>query len=122
MMSVKKQIENYFDYEEFYSNYVTVPPSNVGRYAIKLEPNTSYIVSTNLGANGASKVFVVSGSNTKWSPSTRNNGVLPNNPRTITTDSEGNMCIGIYVAGSNMVNKSEFLNGTAWVKIEKVED
>ena len=115
-------LENYFNYEDFYNNYVTVPPSNVGRYAIKLEPNTSYIVSTNLEANGISKVFVVSGSNTSWSPSTGNNGVMPEKPRTITTDSEGNMCIGIYVSGANIVNKSEFENGTAWVKIKKVED
>lgn len=115
-------LKNYFDYEEFYNNYVIVSQSNVGRYVIKLEPNTSYKVSTNLEANGISKVFVVSGSNTSWRPSTGNNGVMPEKPRTITTDSEGNMCIGIYVAGSNIVNKSEFLNGTAWVKIEKVED
>lgn len=115
-------LKNYFNYEDFYDNYVTIQYSNVGRYVIKLEPNTLYKVSTNLEANGISKVFVVSGSNTSWTPSTGNNGVMPEKPRTITTDSEGNMCIGIYVAGSNIVNKSEFLNGTAWVKIEKVED
>lgn len=115
-------LKNYFNYEDFYNNYVTIQYSNVGRYVIKLEPNTSYKVSTNLEANGISKVFVVSGSNTSWSPSTGNNGVMPEKPRTITTDSEGNMCIGIYVAGANIVNKSEFLNGTAWVKIEKVDN
>ena len=115
-------VTNWFDYEDFYENYVTKEYSNVGRYTIKLEPKTSYTVSTNLEANGISKVFVVRGSNTTWTPSTGNNGVMPNKPRTITTDSKGNMCIGIYVAGSNIVNKSEFLDGTAWVKIEKVED
>lgn len=62
----------------------------------------------------------MSGSNTKWTPSTSLNGVLPDKPRTITTDSQGYMCIGIYVAGANIVNKSEFENGTAWIKIEKV--
>lgn len=114
-------VTNWFDYEDFYNNYViAINNKNVGIYVIKLEPNTSYKVSTNLEANGFSKVFVVSGSNTNWTPSTGNNGVMPNKPRTITTDSEGNMCIGIYVAGSNIVNKSEFLKGTAWVKIEKV--
>ena len=113
-------LENYFDYEEFYNNYVTLPQSNVGRYAIKLEPNTSYIVSTNLKYGNSAKVFVVSGSNTNWTPSTINNGVLPDKPRTITTDSQGYMCIGIYISGANIVNKSEFENGTAWVKIKKV--
>ena len=114
-------LENYFDYEDFYNNYVTLPQSNVGRYTIKLEPNTSYKVSTNLKVNNnMSKVFAVSGSNTNWTPSTSLNGVLPDKPRTITTDSRGYMCIGIYVAGANIVNKSEFENGTAWVKIEKV--
>lgn len=113
----------YFDYEYFYDNYVTVKQSNVGRCAIKLEPNTSYIVSTNLKTSSdASKVFVVSGSNPIWTPSTSLNGVLPDNPRTITTDSEGYICIGIYVASINEVSKLEFLNGTAWVKIKKVED
>lgn len=29
---------------------------------------------------------------------------------------------GSFIKGPNIVNKSEFLNGTAWVKIEKVED
>ena len=119
-------VTNWFDYEDFYDNYVTVTQSNVGRYAIKLEPNTSYIVSTNLQfipygqSNPSSKVFVVSGSNPIWTPSTKNNGVVPDNPRTITTDSEGYMCIGIYDSGPNIVNKSEFENGTAWVKIKKV--
>ena len=116
-------VTKWFDYEDFYNNYViAINNKNIGIYVIKLEPNTSYKVSTNLEANGFSKVFVVSGSNTSWSPSTGNNGVMPAKPRTITTDSEGNMCIGIYVAGSNIVNKSEFLNGTAWVKIEKVDN
>lgn len=115
-------LENYFDYEDFYNNYVTIQYSNVGRYAIKLEPKTKYKVSTNLQSGNISAVFAVSGSDTTWTPSTGNNGVMPNKPRTITTDGEGNMCIGIYVSGANIVNKSEFLNGTAWVKIEKVED
>lgn len=113
-------VTNYFNYEDFYNNYVTVTQSNVGRYAIKLEPNTSYIVSTNLKYGNSAKVFAVSGSNTNWAPSTINNGVLPDKPRTITTDSQGYMCIGIYISGANIVNKSEFENGTAWVKIKKL--
>lgn len=117
-----------FDYEEFYNNYVTIPNSDVGRYAIKLEPNTSYIVRTNLQfipygqSNPSSKVFVISGSNTIWTPSTSLNGVLPDKPRTITTNSQGYMCIGIYVTGAYVVNKSEFEDDTAWVKIEKAEN
>lgn len=115
-------LENYFNYEDFYNNYVTLPQSNVGKYAIKLEPNISYKVSTNLKYGNSAKVFAVSGSNTNWTPSTSINGVLPDNPRTITTNSQGYMCIGIYVTGANIVNKSEFENGTAWIKIEKVKN
>jgi hypothetical protein len=112
--------KNLFDYEYFYDNYQMYSPSAVGRCPIKLQPNTTYTVSTNKEVYSSSaSMFVVSGNAIDWAPNTSNNGVLVNSPRTVTTDSNGYLCLGIYVQGDNAVPESNFESGTVWVQIEQ---
>ena len=112
--------KNLFDYEYFYDNYQMYSTSDVGRYPIKLKPNTTYTVSTNRNSSeDKSVVFVVSGSAIDWTPNTANNGVTSYSPRTVTTDSNGYLCLGIYVQGNREVPESEFINGTTWMQIEQ---
>ena len=117
---VVKVSKNLFDYEYFYDNYQMYSPSSVGRCPIKLKPNTQYTISSNEEASSSSaKVFVVSGSAIDWAAASNENGVLVNSPRTVTTDSDGYLCLGFYVASGNAIPKSDFINGTAWVQIEQ---
>ena len=117
---VDSNSKNLFDYEYFYDNYQTYSPSAVGRCPIKLQPNTTYTVSTNKDTGMyTSSMFVVSGSAIDWTASTSNNGILVNSPRTVTTDSNGYLCFGLYVASENAIPESDFINGTVWVQIEQ---
>ncbi|WP_303834748.1 hypothetical protein [Ruminococcus flavefaciens] len=84
--SVKEKSENLFDYEYYFDNKVNTGGSN-DWLAYQLEPNTAYTVSCNVPYIDNLAQMFVSLSNT--SPTTANNGVGLNNPRTITTDSTG---------------------------------
>ena len=117
---VLKVSKNLFDYRYFYDNYQEYTTSAVGRCPIKLKPNTAYTVSTNKNSSvGNSVIFVVSWNAIDWTPNTANNGVLVESPRTITTDSNGYLCLGIYVKSDSAVPESDFENGTVWVQIER---
>ena len=118
---VDSKSKNLFDYEYFYDNYQIYSTSSVGRCPIKLQPNTTYTVSTNkeIVATNTSSIFVVSGSAIDWTPSTANNGVLVNSPRTVTTDSNGYLCFGLYMTSENAIPESDFVNGVVWVQIEQ---
>lgn len=117
---VVKVSKNLFDYRYFYDNYHEYGPSSVGRCPIKLKPNTTYTVSTNTDRDSSSaSMFVVSGNDITWAPNTSVNGVTVANPRTVTTDSEGYLCFGIYVKSDSAIPESAFINGTVWVQIEQ---
>ena len=77
---------NLFDYKYYFDNKVNTGGSN-DWLAYQLEPNTAYTVSCNVPYIDNLAQMFVSLNNT--SPSTANNGVGLNNPRTITTDSTG---------------------------------
>lgn len=118
--TVEIHSKNLFNYEYFYDNYKMYSPSSVGRCPIKLQPNTTYTVSTNTDRGSASaSMFVVSGSAIDWTPNTANNGVTSNSPRIVTTDSEGYLCLGIYVLSDSAIPESDFINGNVWVQIEQ---
>ena len=117
---IVKVSKNLFDYRYFYANYQSYSTSSVGRCPIKLKPNTTYTISTNTDRGAASALmFVVSGNAIDWAPNTANNGVLVDRPRTVTTDSNGYLCFGIYVRSDGAIPESAFINGTVWVQIEK---
>lgn len=112
--------KNLFDYEYFYDNYKIYSSSAVGRCPIKLQPNTTYTVSTNKEVYSTSaSMFVVSGNAIDWTPNTYNNGILVNSPRTVTTDSNGYLCFGLYVTAENAIPESDFINGTVWIQLEQ---
>lgn len=114
--------KNLFDYEYFYDNYQMYNASAVGRCPIKLKPNTTYTISTNrnsISNPNSAVMFVVSGNAINWTPNTANNGVTSNSPRTVTTDSNGYLCFGVYVQSANEVPESEFISGTTWVQLEQ---
>ena len=110
--------KNLFDYSYYYDNYI----NNGSQYYIypcilTLKPNTNYTVSTNtIEDEWHAIVFIRSGSNTDTSITSDDNGVFPNSPRTIATDSNGN-CV-IYIKLENL-NNENFQNGIFWVQIEK---
>ena len=110
--------KNLFDYSYYYDNYI----NNGSQYYIypcilTLKPNTNYTVSTNtIEDEWHAIVFIRSGSNTDTSITSDDNGVFPNSPRTIATDSNGN-CV-IYIKLENL-NNENFQNGIFWVQIEE---
>ncbi len=115
--------KNIFDYIYFYNNYVEPTTGDIGRLLYTLKPNTNYTISTNKHAISGTKFscfFAWKGSEIqKENISTDYQGVLPNSPRTITTDENGNLILGIYTSGDNKVEKSEFENGKALIQIEE---
>lgn len=110
--------KNLFDYSYYYDNYI----DNGSQYYIypcilTLKSNTNYTVSTNTRKDEwHAIVFIRSGSNTDTSITSDDNGVFPNSPRTIATDSNGN-CV-IYIKLENL-NNENFQNGIFWVQIEE---
>jgi hypothetical protein len=118
-----KVSKNLFDYVNFYANYVTIASSSVARLAIRLKPNTQYTLSTNTQISPTSaQIWVVSGNDTGFTPNTSTNGVLIDTPRTVTSDNNGYICLGIRTeAGSSItpITEQDFINGTVWLQIEE---
>jgi len=118
---VGDKTENLFNYVDFFDHYQTITGSSVGRFPIKLEPNTQYICVTNVRKpNGEADIFVVSGSAINWSPSTGGNGAIVGRPRVVTTDADGYLCLGMYyIPDRTEVAETEFINGNAKVMLIK---
>lgn len=106
--------KNLFDIQYFANNYQSYQDSKVGRLPLKLLPLTEYTVQTNDGSSGSATVFVVSGTDIAFTPSTSLNGITPDRPRTVTTDNDGYLTIGIY----KDERLQPFLNGTSYVQLE----
>ena len=81
-------------------------------YNFTLEPNTKYILSSNVPTDGDSSknVLYFNGSGTS------SNGVWSNNPRIMETDSNGKLFIAIP---TGRTHTNGILNGTYWVQLEK---
>lgn len=114
---------NLFSYLEFFDKYVTVGSSAVGRYTMQLKPNTKYVATTNTFGTYNSKSFAWAGDADDASPSSSTNGLRPDTPKVITTDSNGLLTVATYTETSSVVplTKSDFEANTAWIKIEEGE-
>lgn len=82
---------NYFSVSGFAANKYTF--AGIDYYDLKLLPNTKYTISTNnvgITDQGYANIFV---GNKGFTPSTPVNGVIVNEPQTVTTDSTGILTI-----------------------------
>jgi len=88
---VKVYRRNYFSVSGFIANKYTF--AGIDYYDLQLLPNTKYTVSTNnvgITDQGYANIFV---GNKGFTPSTPVNGVIVNEPQTVTTDSTGILTI-----------------------------
>ena len=121
---VNKTGKNLFSIKDFASNYMLVSGSKVGRLTLKLLPNTTYTISTSLPLYTATSTscFTWSGGGTDESPSSSNNGVYLNNPRSVTTDNNGQLTVGIFVekpsASSSANTYEDVLSGDYYIQCE----
>lgn len=110
-----KVSQNYFSLYEW-RNKPNLVITNVPAMKITLEPNTSYTLSTNIPTRSGDSqkradVYFASGSPSLLD--TANNGATNNNPRTVLSDKNGLVTVGI-------INKDrEILEGKWWVRITK---
>ena len=104
--SVCVEQKNKFNYKEVAKTWYAPSGSTVYRKVYTLEPNTPYTLSCDIyGAyEGMGFCFIVSGSNIEFSASSNSNGVSKDKPRTVTTDSKGNLVVGTYLVSSGNSN------------------
>lgn len=86
-----------------------------------LKPNTKYTITTSapLNASGGSDLFA---DNYPSTPSSAGNGLKPNVPRVVTTDSTGMLELtfrNASAAASLYTNITEIMNGQHFVKVEE---
>lgn len=116
--------KNHFNdnYEKVKSSWILPGGSSIYKKVFTLEPNTFYTLSCavdNIGANARGAFcFVVTGSNIGFNPSTSINGAPVGNPRTVKTDSNGNLTIGTYLVAPE---DSTVTVDTANIQLEKGE-
>lgn len=105
--------ENLFDYNYFYENYEIT--GDIQYIFLKMIPNTLYTLNTDIFNYNSSyaAVFINSGQN--WSFETSTNGVMPNTSRTITSDNNGYITIGIR----NRVTVEDFKNDITHITLYK---
>lgn len=102
--------ENLFSTKDWL-NRPSFSVSGIPAMKILVEPNTEYIMSTNIpnwADNNTCDLFVF---NTNWVPSSNVNGVALNKPRKVTTLEDGIVIVAM--------RNREFSSGTFWAKLEK---
>ena len=102
--------ENLFSTKDW-QNRPSFSVSSIPAMKILVEPNTEYIMSTNIpnwADNNTCDLFVF---NTGWVPSSTVNGVALNKPRKVTTLADGIIIVAM--------RNREFSSGTFWAKLEK---
>lgn len=103
--------ENLFLVQEWEKLPERPNPQFISRLEIQLEPDTEYVMSTNIpnwADNTTCDLFVF---NSDATPNSKGNGVALNKPRKVTT-----LTNGIVVVACRYY---EFSSGTHWVKLEK---
>lgn len=101
--------ENLFSTKDW-QNRPSFSVSSIPAMKIIVEPNTEYIMSTNIpnwADNNTCDLFVF---NTNWEPSSTVNGVALNKPRKVTTLADGIVIVAM--------RNREFTSGTWWAKLE----
>lgn len=102
--------ENLFSTKDW-QNRPSFSVSSIPAMKILVEPNTEYIMSTNIpnwADNNTCDLFVF---NTGWVPTSTVNGVALNKPRKVTTLADGIIIVAM--------RNREFSSGTFWAKLEK---
>lgn len=104
--------KNLFDYEYFFENAQFYLESEVGRLEYTVSPNTNYTLwcsVENVNDLNASVFFESGGID--FSPNTSGNGVFENKTRTITSDDNGRISVGIYTKGDKAIDVADFRSG-----------
>lgn len=86
--------QNLFDIEDFQGNKYESPVLNIYQRVYSVRPNSVYTVSTTMPNYGEASAHVFAGLY-PFTPSTVNNGVLFDSPRTINSGNNGIIAIGI---------------------------